>query len=133
MLQKHQQSILSIVMASESNLWVSLLRESSKRAQIPESTCILLGDKESGKRTLMERLCNNVCKTEHDDILSYNYFDVEEGAFEFTSKINMWSFGESIFDKSIEILGNSNVQHKVGFVYFFYSMSLTFFCSYYSS
>lgn len=100
-------------MASENNLWVSLLRESSKRSLVTESTCIVLGERESGKRTLMERVCNNPCKTDNDDILSYNYFDIEEGAYEFSSKINMWSFNESIFDKSFEIVGSGNVQHKV--------------------
>lgn len=100
-------------MATENNLWVSLLRESSKRSIVSESSCVLLGEKESGKRTLMERLCSNPCKTDNDDILSYNYFDVEEGAYEFSSKINMWSFSESIFEKSSEIIGTGNIQQKV--------------------
>ena len=62
----------------------------------------------------MEKLCTTPCKSEDNSIVSYNYFDVEEGTYEFTTKVNLWSFGDCIVDKAFEIIGTTSAQEKVG-------------------
>src|SRR5687768_17439352 len=100
------------------NLWTSLLRDSAKRIQAPESTCILVGDAASGKKSLLDVLCKYHEKksdgeTDKKSILHFNYYDVEEGDLETSSRVNIWSFNHNMFSSGYEIIGKSNHSNKV--------------------
>lgn len=98
------------------NLWSSFLRESSKRSQSQESTCIIVGDESSGKRQLL----NNICSTgevdtqdSRRDIVSYKYFDVDDKDLESTTRVNAWVFDTSVFGSAYDILRNNCKSDKV--------------------
>jgi hypothetical protein len=106
-------------MSEEINLWTSLLQESSKRSQIPESTCIIVGDPNSGKKQLLQKICNLQSSSEGIDfqkeLISYSYFDIDEGYLESISRVNVWSFDHHIFNNAFEIIGDSNKTDKVSY------------------
>jgi len=110
-----------------SDLWGSLLRESSKRFRYPDSVCILLGDSECGKTKLVEKLCsttngkNNInassssSSSTNDDgiskeIMSYNYFEIDEALAnsEVPSKVGIWSIGDKCFHGALETIIRPN-------------------------
>ena len=98
-------------------LWTSILRESSKKSQTPESTCIIVGNADSGKKSLIGEICKKQGMIENrvdrKDIMSYNYFDVEEGELESAARVNVWSFDHHMFGNAFEIVGSYNFSEKV--------------------
>ena len=103
-----------------SDLWGSLLRESSKRFRYPDSVCVLLGDSECGKTKLVEKLCstnangknnnNNASSSSSEgiskEIMSYNYFEIDEtlANSEVPSKVGIWSVGDKCFHGALETI-----------------------------
>lgn len=93
---------------SETNIWSSFLKESSKRSQNQEATVIVLGNDGSGKDQLVKALSAKA--TERDtnpsskQIASYVYFDADEKDLEVQTRVNVWAFGPKIADKAFEIL-----------------------------
>lgn len=95
------------------SLWSNLLKESSKRVRLEDSCCIFVGDVGCGKSRLTEKLCFRENSKEqlldtngyqNKEVISYNYFDVEEGISnsELASKVNLWSISNKSFDNSME-------------------------------
>ena len=89
----------------KSNLWASIMNGSSKRSKAIDATCVIFGDRDVGKGTLLGKIGNS---STHDvmksligagsrvmkEIVSYSYVDVEEtwiSDFESISRINLWS------------------------------------------
>lgn len=103
--------------STETNLWSSFLRESSKRTQNQESTCIIVGDEHCGKRQLSSVLCaqDDVKEnsTNKNSILSYNYFDIDDKDLETTTRVNTWLFEKNIFDSAFDILKSTCKTDKV--------------------
>jgi GTPase SAR1 family protein len=104
------------------DLWSSLLRESSKRSNYPEGTVLFLGDSYCGKTKLVEQLCTHDSKDIHSqseyvakEILSYNFFEIDESFSnsDISSKIGIWSIGDKCFDHAIEMVINAVKQNKV--------------------
>lgn len=97
------------------NLWSNLLKESLKHAQIPAGSCVFVGNSLCGKNLLVDKICASpvVAEEEEDlskEVVSYDHFEVEEGL---ETNINIWSFGEEIFDNASEILKHSHKTDKV--------------------
>jgi GTPase SAR1 family protein len=92
------------------NLWSSLLKESSKRVKAPDATCIILGDYDSGKSTLLSKLGGEsilgaeVNSSIIKEILLYTFIDVDEEFFDSdsVSRINLWSISDKTFTGCIE-------------------------------
>lgn len=99
------------------NLWSSFLRESSKRAQSQESTCIAVGDECSGKTQLLLRLSPSAGEPENQtfrkDIVSYKYLDVDDKDLESTTRVNVWTFDNSVFGSAYDILQSNCKSDKV--------------------
>lgn len=85
-----------------SNLWETILRESSKRARLPEGTVLFIGENSSGKNDLIEKLTSADSKQSNrakSEILTYSFFhamDPDEGSVdvETVTRINLWSLGD---------------------------------------
>jgi hypothetical protein len=92
------------------NLWSTLLKESSKRVKAPDATCIIFGDHDSGKSTLLNKLGgDSILGGEGNsstirDIISYTYIDVDEEFLDSdsVSRINLWSISDKSFAGCIE-------------------------------
>lgn len=97
------------------NLWESFLRESSKRAHIPESTCIIVGDSFSGKKSMLASLAAlSEDANSYHEIAKYNFFEIEESYFEGgTAKVGLWAMDEMLFDESQKIFEISQLLDKV--------------------
>ena len=97
------------------NLWSTFLRESSKRTQNQESTCIFVGDEHCGKRQLASVLCGLDTDKERvtNNIVSYNYFDIDDKDLEMTTRVNTWLFQKNIFESANEILKSTYKTDKV--------------------
>lgn len=104
--------------STELNLWSSFLRESSKRTQSLESTCIIVGDEHCGKRQLSSVLCgvdnSKESNASYSSVVSYNYFDIDDKDMETTARVNTWLFERNIFDSSHAVLKNACKTDKVG-------------------
>ena len=100
--------------ATETNIWSSFLKESSKRSQNQESSCLLFGDDACGKRHLTHTLCANSSEVEasvnHQDVVSYSYFDVEDKDVEAPTRVNMWLFGSKIVNHAFDIVYHSRTE-----------------------
>ena len=103
--------------STELNLWSSFLRESSKRTQSLESTCIIVGDEHCGKRQLSSVLCgvdnSKESTASYSSVVSYNYFDIDDKDMETTARVNTWLFERNIFDSSHAVLKNACKTDKV--------------------
>jgi GTPase SAR1 family protein len=103
--------------ASETNIWSSFLKASSKRSQNQEAAVLVVGHPSAGKGQLVQALCSS--SAEKVDVaagkqaVSYTYFDAEEKDLEAQTRINVWALGTKIIDKAFEILMPSYV-NKVG-------------------
>jgi ATPase subunit of ABC transporter with duplicated ATPase domains len=103
---------------SEDNLWSSFLRESSKRSLNQEATCVIVGNSNSGKRQLVKALCSvnsadadqNAKRTE---MLSFNYFDIDDRYLESNARVNTWLFDNNVFGGAYDILKSSGRSDKV--------------------
>lgn len=92
------------------NLWSTLLKESSKRIKAPEATCIILGDHDTGKSTLLSKLGgNSILGAEGNgsiikEIISYTFIDVDEEFLDpdSASRINLWSISNKTFKGCME-------------------------------
>jgi hypothetical protein len=97
--------------SSESNIWSNFLKESSKRAQNQEATCIVLGNDSSGKKALTKAVCPNAAEWDisasRNDIVSYSFFDADDKDLEAPTRVNMWLFGSKIFDHAFDIVHQS--------------------------
>jgi predicted ATPase len=93
---------------SSANLWSSLLKESSKRSKLPDSTCVFVGDKSVGKNAIIEKICAQTESTDAvgriKDLISYNYIDLDDGSSdaELMARINVWSFSSRTFNDCFE-------------------------------
>lgn len=108
-------------MAEHSNLWETILRDSTKRSRLPEGTILFIGESCSGKNELVEKLTSvdskqsNRSKTE---ILSYCFFhatDPDEGPvdIETATRINLWSLGDQAFGASDLVLDPTKLERAV--------------------
>lgn len=92
------------------NLWSTLLKESSKRVKAPDSVCIIFGDHDSGKSSLLNKLGGDSTlggernSSTVRDIISYTYIDVDEEFLDSdsVSRINLWSISDKTFAGCIE-------------------------------
>lgn len=104
-------------MASKTNLWAEILRESSKRSKYPPSTIIFAGDVGCGKTSLVDKLCSENGSTiqaeksaakssSRMEILSYNYFNVDDGSIDSESalRVNLWSVSNNTFENAFEVI-----------------------------
>ena len=105
--------------ALDQNLWSTFLRESSKRSQSQEPTCSVVGDETSGaKQLLVKSLCGVSSEGEsavsnRRDIVSYNYFDIDDKDLESAARVNAWILDNNIFDSAFDILKSSCKSEKV--------------------
>jgi hypothetical protein len=108
-----------------SNLWSSLLQESSKRTKHPDSIAIFLGDSECGKTKLVERLCISdnkelLSNSEYvsKEIMSYNFLDIDDAftSGEMPSKVGIWSISDKCFDNAIETVTKLSKSEKVSII-----------------
>lgn len=98
----------------ETNIWANFLRESSKRSQNQESTCVIVGNENCGKKTIAASICGTeIAANTHGDIVSFSYFDVEEKDLDAATRVNMWLFNTKIFNFAPEILSTAQKNEKV--------------------
>lgn len=107
-------------MNQNESLWLKLLTQSSTRTITPESTCIVLGDNGSGKRSLVSSLCKSDT-SEHSlswlEIATYNFFEVDDPAFQSPTKINLWAIDERLIKYTSDLLMGKDLQNiRVGFI-----------------
>eukprot|EP01038_Epipyxis_sp_PR26KG_P005039 gene5039-7030_t len=111
---------MSVPVEGENNLWSDLLRDSSKRSQNPEATCLFLGDASCGKVELIEKICSMTNRNQSDqnlnentkEILTFNYFEVDDGLLESTSRINIYVVGDQLFRFTPELLVNATANRN---------------------
>jgi hypothetical protein len=113
----------------KSNLWTRFLSESSKKTTAPEAVCLLLGDNNVHKKTVIkamyeveatttttttmgvvgrDQISNTPDVNEDSSFLSYNYVDVEDKHFESIVKLHFWCFEQLLFHDSLPLLKISN-------------------------
>ena len=120
----------------KSNIWTRFLSESSKKTTVPEAVCLLLGDNNVHKKTVIKAMCeveatatvtatttmgvvgrdqisNTADVNEDSSFLSYNYLDVEDKHFESIVKLHFWCFEQLLFHDSLPLLKISNGLQKV--------------------
>eukprot|EP00601_Ochromonadales_sp_CCMP2298_P029142 CAMPEP_0173329490 /NCGR_PEP_ID=MMETSP1144-20121109/2740_1 /TAXON_ID=483371 /ORGANISM="non described non described, Strain CCMP2298" /LENGTH=405 /DNA_ID=CAMNT_0014274097 /DNA_START=148 /DNA_END=1366 /DNA_ORIENTATION=+ len=93
--------------AEPENLWSSFLRESSKRTQSQDSTCVVVGSPSNGKDGLVRAICaakGDAANIGDKELVSYSYFDIDDRYLESSARVNMWSFEEHVFDCAYEVL-----------------------------
>ena len=113
------------------NIWTNFLNESSKKSINPEAVCLLLGDSTVNKKNIIKSMhevgtlttsstamvhkdqLSNMVDDNHDSILSYTYFDVEDRNIERTVKLHFWCFEQLLFDDSLSLLKMANSLQKV--------------------
>jgi hypothetical protein len=98
---------------TDESLWLKLLRQNSTRAVAAETTCVLVGDNDIDKRSLlsvlgqsdpMDTVDASVLSSSLAELVGYDVFDVDEGALDSTTKVHFWSFDERVFQHSTEFL-----------------------------
>lgn len=112
-------------------LWTTLLRESSKRCAASHAACIVLGDTDVGKSTLLGKITSNSTHestsgketsngqfgTNHKvkDVFSYGYLDVEEGFLDSssTSRVNFWGISNATFGGCIETVVRPRIGDRI--------------------
>ena len=103
---------------SATNLWETLLRESSKRSKLPEGTVLFFGNMGCGKNVLLEKFCSSNLDTKTSgigrgkaEVISYNFFnaaDADDGPVdqESVSRVSVWSFNNQTFGGALDIVLN---------------------------
>lgn len=115
----------------KSNIWTRFLSESSKKTSVPEAVCLLLGDNNVHKKTVIkamyevetatttmgvagrDQISNTADVNDDSSLLSYNYLDVEDKHFESIVKLHFWCFEQLLFHDSLPLLKISNELQKV--------------------
>lgn len=118
----------------KSNIWTRFLNESSKKTTAPEAVCLLLGDRNVHKKSVIkamyemeatatstttmgvvgrDQISNTADTNEDSSILSYNYLDVEDKNFESIVKLHFWCFEQLLFHDSLSLLKIANGLQKV--------------------
>lgn len=101
--------------SEQESLWLKLLRQSSTRATTAETTCVVIGDANAGKRSLLAQLGLNgrtpASETQTEapipsliEMANYDFLDVEHEALASSSKVHLWSFDDRLFSHSLELL-----------------------------
>jgi dynein light intermediate chain 1 len=101
-------------MENTENLWSSLLKESSKQSRKVDAFCVFLGDGGCGKSKVTDTLCKssngdakeNIGSDQKQEIVSFNYFDVEEGLADtiIASRVSIWSLSDNVYENLLETI-----------------------------
>lgn len=116
----------------ETDIWGSFLANTSKRVQNEHGTCVMIGDKQSGKTDLLLKLCadknlsmqaeeeeegelavKNELALAQKELLSYDYFYIDDDDDTTDdSRVNVWCFNDHMFEHGFDIVGKDAMKDE---------------------